>query len=324
MQKILCSVAGLGRIASLLEDDRLREKPATHTGAIMRNRECSLLSGCDPDPERRDHYAKKWNCRLVFPDIETLLACQTPDILCIATPPDSHKTILEKAVQHGVPVIICEKPLALNVTEAREMVETAGQGKSVLIVNHERRYSMDYTLVNKLIREKTYGTLSCITGKLFMGRNKRVKDMLFDDATHMIDIIRFLTDEELSLVQVSGDLNKKAGSAMILLKSGDADVLINAACNRDYLEFQLDLDFTHGRIVVGNGIYEEYGSVQSPYYEEINSLKKIRSIKFKKTGYFSGMLEDAVKVFKNQQEKPVSSGMDGLKAVELLQSIVSA
>ena len=43
MEKIRCCIAGLGRIGSILEDDRLREKPCTHAGAIKRNREARAL-----------------------------------------------------------------------------------------------------------------------------------------------------------------------------------------------------------------------------------------------------------------------------------------
>ncbi|GHV88670.1 hypothetical protein AGMMS50267_10300 [Spirochaetia bacterium] len=41
MKKIPVAIIGLGRIASLLEDDRLREKPCTHAGAITANPDCS-------------------------------------------------------------------------------------------------------------------------------------------------------------------------------------------------------------------------------------------------------------------------------------------
>jgi predicted dehydrogenase len=321
MEKIRCSIAGLGRIASLLEDDRLREKPATHAGAISGNRECVLFSGCDPDRRMRELFRRRWRCEPVFPDLAGLLAHGVPDILSIASPPETHLALAGQAVAAGVPVIVCEKPLALDLAEARAIVELAGKAGTILLVNHERRYSLDYRRAQERILAGTFGDLKNVTCRLHMGRNKVLGDMLFDDATHMLDILRFLLGSEPELLRVQGDVNVKGGSSVILLQSGDVGIVLLASCGREYLEFGLELDFTRGRIVIGNGIYEEYESVKSPYYENIKSLKKTAAIRFRKTGYFSGMFADAVRVFRDRTRKPVSSGFDGLKAVELLYGI---
>ncbi len=44
MNKLKAAVIGLGRIASLLDEDTLREKPCTHSGAIAANEDCVLAA----------------------------------------------------------------------------------------------------------------------------------------------------------------------------------------------------------------------------------------------------------------------------------------
>ena len=110
--KIRCAIVGLGRIGSTLEDDRLREKPCTHAGAIMQNDECALVGGCDVSSERRVSFSKRWGCRAVYSTVEKLIKHTKPDILHIATPPETHLEIVEQSVNSGVRLIICEKPLA--------------------------------------------------------------------------------------------------------------------------------------------------------------------------------------------------------------------
>ncbi|MDR0453144.1 MAG: Gfo/Idh/MocA family oxidoreductase, partial [Treponema sp.] len=89
MEPLKSAVVGLGRIASLLEDDSLREKPCTHAGAIVAGGECRLVAGADLDPDRRRLFAERWKVP-VYGDAAAMLAGHRPDILHIATHPDSH------------------------------------------------------------------------------------------------------------------------------------------------------------------------------------------------------------------------------------------
>ncbi|EQA64375.1 Gfo/Idh/MocA family protein [Leptospira alexanderi] len=55
---------GLGRIASLLEKDSLRNHPCTHAGTIFSpwgRKKFSLIGAIDPSEERRSRFCKDWN-----------------------------------------------------------------------------------------------------------------------------------------------------------------------------------------------------------------------------------------------------------------------
>ncbi|MBN2534644.1 MAG: Gfo/Idh/MocA family oxidoreductase [Spirochaetales bacterium] len=325
MKPIKCSIVGLGRIGSLLEDDPLREKPATHAGAITANPRCRLVSGCDIDVERCKRFSKRWNCPHVFSDFHSMLSHTVPDILCIATPPHTHRDIVCAAVQYGVPLLICEKPLTENIGEAGEIIKNVSSSGTILMVNHERRYSLDYLHLKKIIDKKMYGELFSLNCKLYMGKGRTVREMLWEDGTHMIDIIRFLTDREITRFRVTGNLFKKNGECIIVLDMGPVYAVIDAACNRDHLVFELDVGFTKGMVKIGNGVYEEYESRVSPFYKKFRSLMKKKARLFTGTNYFSGMLEDAVRVlqYKKQKEHPVSSGIDGYYAVKAISAIIN-
>jgi predicted dehydrogenase len=138
MEKIRAAIIGLGRIASLLEEDSLREKPCTHAGAITANSDCTLVAGCDIDEERRGLFVEKWKVP-VFVNAAEMLRIHKPQILSIATHPDSHCHYCRLAADFGVPVIICEKPLADNIGEARKIARLSKDNSPVIITNHERR-----------------------------------------------------------------------------------------------------------------------------------------------------------------------------------------
>ncbi|EKO34160.1 Gfo/Idh/MocA family protein [Leptospira santarosai] len=64
MTRIPVLLIGLGRIASLLEKDRLRSHPCTHAGTIFSpwgRKKFSLLGAIDPSEERRITFCKDWN-----------------------------------------------------------------------------------------------------------------------------------------------------------------------------------------------------------------------------------------------------------------------
>jgi predicted dehydrogenase len=58
----------------------------------------------------------------------------------IATPPATHLELVERALPHGVKVIVCEKPLADTVANGRRMVAAARRHRRILAVDYTERY----------------------------------------------------------------------------------------------------------------------------------------------------------------------------------------
>jgi predicted dehydrogenase len=192
MEKIPAAIVGLGRIASLLEDDRLREKPCTHAGAIAGSGDTFLAAGADTDGERRALFAERWGCP-VYADAGAMLKDRAPRILHIATHPDSHLRYCELAAASGVPVAVCEKPLADKLRDARKIAALHHSGRLTVIANHERRYSADYTEARAVLSGGRLGRLLSAKAALYMGKNKRLLDVLWHDGTHLADALMFLS-----------------------------------------------------------------------------------------------------------------------------------
>ncbi|MCL2705235.1 MAG: Gfo/Idh/MocA family oxidoreductase [Spirochaetaceae bacterium] len=323
--KIKCAFIGLGRIASLLEDDPLREKPCTHAGAVKENPDTVISAGCDIKPKRRTLFAEKWNCP-VFENPTEMIKVINPDIVFIATYPDTHLEMTEKAIAQGVKVIVCEKPLADKLGKAKKIALYHKKGIAKIITNHERRYSNNYILAKKRITEKTYGKLLSISAFLYMGKTKKIIDVMWHDGTHLADIIMYLTEGVLKKNRIIGSLEKKEGTALVAAyiknkSAGKIPVFFECGAGRDYLTFSLELSFESGSIKIGNGIYEEWKSKESQYYTGFNSLTMAENLLFKKTAYFENMVKDAVKAVREPDYSPVSTATDGYNAVKFLSSL---
>jgi predicted dehydrogenase len=320
MKRIRNAIVGLGRIGSLLEDDRLREKPCTHAGAVSLNPDCFLAAGCDIKKSRRDQFEKRWNCPQVYKNIGQMLKETGPDILHIATPPETHLEMVESALDHNVPVVICEKPLASTLDDAAEIASIQRSGKMTILTNHERRYSEDYIRIKSLIEKRAFGDLLSVCSKLYMGHETTLKTTLLHDGTHLVDTIHYLLSANLTKKSVYGSLEDETGTVFLHCIAKNIPVIIEIGGGRDHLVIEVDLSFSAGRIRAGNGLYEEYDSGPSPYYEHFNSLRKIKTPAFTRTGYFSNMLSDAVECFKDRARIPVSSAVNGCDAVSFILS----
>ena len=350
MGKIPATIIGLGRIASLLEEDARREKPCTHAGAISASPDCVLAGGCDIDGERRRLFAERWKVP-VYPDAAEMIRVHKPQIIVIATHPDSHCHYCRLAAASGIPVVICEKPLADALSPARKIAGLAvpqikGSGVTqgtTIITNHERRYSADYIKARELLASEKLGKLLSVRALLYMGKNKRLLDVFWHDGTHLADAVMFLTGMTLKHCKHWGSgLASSAGTAWLggklfplekdriqpegtQEKPASAPAVIPAVieigAGRDHLVFEMELSCARGRLRIGNGIFEVWESDESPYAEKFRSLKKTSDAFKGPTGCFTNMMADAVSCVNEPGRQPVSSARDGLRVIEYLHSV---
>jgi predicted dehydrogenase len=91
-------------------------------------------------------------------DIEKLLALSAVDIIYISTPPFLHYEQAKLALTAGKHVI-CEKPLALTVEQADELIALARQQDRLLVANLMQRYNPLFDMVGQLIEKRPLGEL---------------------------------------------------------------------------------------------------------------------------------------------------------------------
>jgi predicted dehydrogenase len=99
--------------------------------------------------------------RFGIPDIEDvgkMLAREDIDLVYIATPPFLHHPQAMQALRAGKHVI-CEKPLAMNVAQADEMLAEASRRDRLLVANLMQRYNPVSDAVRRLIETKVLGEL---------------------------------------------------------------------------------------------------------------------------------------------------------------------
>ena len=110
-----------------------------------------------PDVERCRAVAAQHGIPQVFADYRDMLALAL-DAVSIGVPNRFHAEMAIDALAAGCHVL-CEKPLAINATEAERMVAAARRSDKILMVAFSRRYIPSAIVLKQLIDEETLGPI---------------------------------------------------------------------------------------------------------------------------------------------------------------------
>ncbi len=128
-----------------------------HAHLIQRIEEAELAAVCSASEERTRQVAQQFGVR-GFTDHRDLLASGLVDAVLIATPHPLHAEIAECAFQHGVHVL-CEKPLAVSISEGRRMVASAHQHGCVLGAMLQMRTERHFRIARRAVESGVVGNL---------------------------------------------------------------------------------------------------------------------------------------------------------------------
>src|SRR5207248_3033762 len=95
-----------------------------HLVALAKHPAAEIRAVCDPVEERAREMARAFGVPPIYADYEAMLAAEDLDGVCIATPNRLHAPMIRAALRRGLHVM-CEKPLALDAAEARDLLAEA-------------------------------------------------------------------------------------------------------------------------------------------------------------------------------------------------------
>ena len=136
---------------------------AEHAEWLSRAQGIRAAAVADVTPARAE-LAKNAGLK-VYPTPQDMLADRSVAAVLVATPTAMHFDHATMALRAGKHVMV-EKPMALDLPQAREMAELAEKQKLVLSVFHNRRWDADYLTVKKHVEAGTFGRLINVESRL--------------------------------------------------------------------------------------------------------------------------------------------------------------
>jgi 1,5-anhydro-D-fructose reductase (1,5-anhydro-D-mannitol-forming) len=124
--------------------------------AINNQPDSSVVAVMSSNRERAERYARENGIPSFYSSVESLLGDPSVDVVYVSTTNERHRSEVLLAARAGKH-ILCEKPLALTVADAREMVEFCKQRQVVLGTNHHLRNAVTHRTMRRLIKQGAIG-----------------------------------------------------------------------------------------------------------------------------------------------------------------------
>jgi predicted dehydrogenase len=165
--KIKWGIVGCGNIANTFAKDLVLIESAELAAVASRNIHKATKFG-------KNHAAKK-----AYGSYEELFKDEEIDIVYIATPHVSHAELSINAMKNGKHVL-CEKPLGLNVNEARRMIETSKRTNLFFMEALWTRFNPTFVEVLKRIKNDEIGEVNHINADFAFKSNHSLESRVYN------------------------------------------------------------------------------------------------------------------------------------------------
>ena len=298
---------------------------------------------CDANPQKADQMAVLYHSRAYYDIHEMLRSEGAIDVAAICTPNGLHAMHAIACLEHGMHVL-CEKPMAITVKDARNMIRAAIANHKKLFVVKQNRYNPPVAELKRILRENALGTIYSFQINCFWNRSKayyrnswrgtKTLDggVLFTQFSHFIDLLYWLLGDVKNINAIGRNYQHQdciefedTGIVQIEMQNGAIGSLhftINSfECN---MEGSITLFGEKGTIKIGGQYlnvleYQRISNYSAPVLSESKGANDY--------GFYTGSMSNHDKVYENLLkgldggEHESATAEDGIKSVEIIEKI---
>jgi len=229
-----------------------------------------IVALCDQDAGRLAQTAADFDIARTHSDAAEMFAKGGFDFVDIATTVPSHLPLVKMAAEAGVH-IICQKPFAENLTDARAMVAAADAAQKTLMVHENFRWQSAiqaalYVVKSGSIGDPFFGRFSFRSGyDVFSGQPYLAEGARFiieDLGIHILDIARaFLGDADriaATTKRINPNIKGEDVATMLLTHKGGATSVVDCSyatrrTPETFPQTLLEIDGTEGTVRLDAG-----------------------------------------------------------------------
>jgi UDP-N-acetyl-2-amino-2-deoxyglucuronate dehydrogenase len=197
------ALIGCGRIA------------VNHIKAVVNNK-LDMIAVCDIVPQNIDILFKKTEYNgnpKRYNDYKKMIKENSDlELVSIATESGKHAEIALYCIEHNINIII-EKPMAMSMEDAEEIIIRSAEKNIKVSVCHQNRFNIAVQKMRKALDEGRFGKISHGSINVRWNRNKGYYDQapwrgkwasdggcLFNQCIHGIDLLRWMMGDEVEEV----------------------------------------------------------------------------------------------------------------------------
>jgi len=300
------------------------------TGRIVRDRflpaleqvpGAKLTAIVTTNPERAKDLSERYGAR-IYSNLE---AVEDVDVIYIATPNKFHKEQTIICAKMGIHVL-CEKPMALSVKEAEEMVEECKRNKVILGIANMGRFNPFNIGAKKLLEENIVGKIGIIKASFSFVNNERNAwrysldlaggGAIMDIGVHVINTLHFWfpnnkVEEIVAINEHYGYEVEQNAGAVVRFDNGMMALLDVSYDTMLSVSFEIRGD--EGILYILDTLYQEYdGKVI------LRRFNNYTFYNFYGENQYVAEIKDTEEAIKEGRE-PATSGTDGLKDMRVIE-----
>jgi predicted dehydrogenase len=286
---------------------------------------------CDSDPSRLAKLQKSYPQSKMVENLNPILSDPEVKGVVIASSAISHFPLAKEALLGGKDILV-EKPMALNVKDAEEMVKIAGERDRLLMVGHLLIYHSVFDRLKEIIDSGELGKVHYIyTQRVNLGIIRQDENALWSFAPHDLSMILNLLNEKPTIVSAHGEsyIQKNIEDVVFLsLHFSDGKMAnihlswldphkvrkITIVGSKKMVVFD-DMESAEKLKIYDKGVgsfsYDSYGEYLSLRFGDIMipNVKMVEPLRTE-AEHFIRCIES--------REKPKTGGRDGLEVVRIL------
>lgn len=323
---------------ALIGCGRIAQRHAEHI-----NKFGKLVAVCDNVKEKADALANQYNARAYYNAVDLLANEKDINVVSICSPNGLHATHSIQALKAGFNVL-CEKPMAINVSDCGEMIKVAEQMNKRLFAIKQNRFNPPVEAVKKVIDEGKLGKIFSVQLTCFWNRNadyyhnswKGTKDLdggtLYTQFSHFVDLLYWMIGDIKDVEAYTANyahqdtIEFEDTGAVILKFQNGAIGTINYTVNSygKNMEGSLTIFGEKGTVKIGGQYLNEleYQNIEGYKIENLPTGNTANNY-----GNYQGSMSNHDKIYMNlvdvlENNASIStSAFEGLKTVEIIDKI---
>lgn len=117
-----------------------------------------------------------------------MIETENPDVVAFVAPPTIRSQVVLPVLEYKPKALVIEKPMAISLEEAEEMVAAADKAGTCFVISHQCRYSEEMVKLLELIQSGRLGQIEKII--------VNCKLNLMGQGTHILDLIQMMLPEQ--------------------------------------------------------------------------------------------------------------------------------
>lgn len=286
----------------------------------------ALQTVCDATESGRATAAALAPTATIVGSVDQVLADPQIAGVVIATPAETHYTVVRQALTQGKDVFV-EKPLALTAEQGAQLVRLAQQQKRILLVGHVLEYHPAITQLRRLIDSGDLGKVQYIySNRLNLGKIRTEENILWSFAPHDVAVIlRLMGSLPFQVVACGGNY----------IQPNIADVTVTNLLFDNGVRAHIHVSWLHPfkeqrLVVIGSKKMASFDDVAKELvlYDQRVELKEHGPIPVKGAGELVPFAADEplrleCEAFLNAmhtRRPPITDGESGLRTLKVLQA----